>query len=119
MLSSYIFSVLFLSVQRGIPPFQVLFAHMHLQVYVCKFQFRPLAPLFSLNWSYMSITITIIQRLQVPSPSSFLKMRRELHSHHLPLTHLSLITWDPAPQARPRVVMETTPHASVGLNDMV
>lgn len=39
-------------------------------------------------------------------------------SPHLPLTDLSLITWDPAPQAQPHVVMETAPHASVGLNDM-
>lgn len=27
------------------------------------------------------------------------------------LTDLSLITWDPAPQAQPHVVMETAPHA--------
>lgn len=42
-----------------------------------------------------------------------------LSSPCLPLTNLSLITWDPAPQAQPRVVMETAPHAPVVLNDMV
>ncbi len=35
------------------------------------------------------------------------------------LTDLSLVTWDPAPQAQPHVVMETAPHARVGPNDTV
>lgn len=39
-------------------------------------------------------------------------------SSTLPLNNLSLITWDPAPQSQPCVVMETVPHASVGLNEM-
>lgn len=113
MFNSHIFLCLFVFVQRIILDF------IYRQVLASVCTFRPLAPLFSLNWFNVSITITIIQCLPHPVLSEN-EERTPLILSPLPASHshLSLSTWDPAPQAQPYVVMETAPHASVGLNDM-